>query len=58
MINRSRSNARVWEGRALIGGKVSKVTTNIILTTNVVKKALRLKLNPEESRIETAHRRK
>lgn len=53
-INWARSNARLWEGRALIGGKVSKVTTNVILTTNVVKQALGLKLTPEEERIEQA----
>ena len=57
-INWSRSNAKVWEGRALIGGKVSKVTTNIILTTNVIKKALGLPLEPDEQRIETATRRR
>lgn len=53
-INWSRSNAKVWEGRAMIGGKLSKVTTNITLTTNVIKKALGLPLEPEEQRIETA----
>lgn len=57
-INWSRSNAKVWEGRALIGGKVSKVTTNVILTTNVVKKALGLALDTEEQRIEDAHNKK
>jgi hypothetical protein len=34
-IDWSRKNAKLWEGRALIGGKVSKVTTNVMLTTNV-----------------------
>jgi len=53
-INWSRSNAKVWEGRAMIGGKLSKVTTNITLTTNVIKKALGLPLEAEEQRIETA----
>jgi DNA sulfur modification protein DndB len=53
-IDWSRSNARLWEGRALIGGKVSKVTTNVILTTNVVKQALRLELADEERRVEDA----
>lgn len=53
-IDWSRANAKVWEGRALIAGKVSKVTTNITLTTNVIKKALGLPLDPEELRIETA----
>jgi DNA sulfur modification protein DndB len=54
----SRKNARLWEGRALIGGKVSKVTTNLILTTNVIKKALALPLDDEQQRVENAHSRK
>lgn len=57
-IDWSRNNARVWEGRALIGGKVSKVTTNVILTTNVIKKALALPYDEEQQRVETAHTRK
>jgi len=54
-IDWSRSNARLWEGRALIGGKVSKVTTNVTLTTNVIKKQLGLDLSEEEQRVEDAH---
>jgi DNA sulfur modification protein DndB len=57
-IDWSRANAKVWEGRALIGGKVSKVTTNVTLTTNVIKKALGLPLDPEEQKIETATRKR
>ena len=57
-IDWSRHNAKVWEGRALIGGKVSKVTTNVILTTNVIKMALALPLDDEQSRVEAAHSRK
>ncbi|TVR64213.1 MAG: DNA sulfur modification protein DndB [Candidatus Competibacteraceae bacterium] len=57
-IDWSRGNAQVWEGRALIGGKVSKVTTNVVLTTNVIKQALALPLNEEQQRVETAHGRK
>jgi len=53
-IDWSRRNARVWEGRAMIGGKVSKVTTNVILTTNVVKQHLGIELSPEEQRVEDA----
>lgn len=53
-IDWSRTNAKVWEGRALIGGKVSKVTTNVILTTNVIKQALGLGLEDDEKRVETA----
>jgi DNA sulfur modification protein DndB len=57
-INWSRTNAKVWEGRALIGGKVSKVTTNVILTTNVIKQALGLPLADDEKRVETASRQR
>jgi DNA sulfur modification protein DndB len=53
-INWSRSNARLWEGRALIGGKVSKATTNIVLTTNVIKKQLGIELDPEEAKVEAS----
>ena len=53
-INWSRSNARLWEGRAMIGGKVSKVTTNVVLTTNVIKKALGVELSPDEQSVEAA----
>ncbi len=53
-IDWSKSNAKLWEGRALIGGKVSKGSTNIILTTNVLKKALGLALSSEEDRVESA----
>lgn len=57
-IDWSRSNAKLWEGRALIGGKVSKVTTNVILTTNVIKKALSLPLDDEQQKVEAAHGKK
>ena len=56
-VDWSRSNARLWEGRAMIGGRVSKATNNIILTTNVVKEALELDLSPEERRVEEAYQR-
>jgi DNA sulfur modification protein DndB len=35
-IDWSRGNASLWEGRAMIGGKISKVTTNVTLTTNAI----------------------
>ncbi len=53
-IDWSRHNAKLWEGRTLIGGKVSKVTTNITLTTNIIKKSLGLSLDDEEQRVENA----
>ncbi|ABQ26651.1 DNA sulfur modification protein DndB [Geotalea uraniireducens] len=57
-IDWSRNNAKIWEGRAIIGGKVSKSTTNVVLATNVIKKALSLSLSEEEQRVETAHLKK
>jgi DNA sulfur modification protein DndB len=53
-IDWSRGNGRLWEGRALIGGRVSKVGNNVLLTSNVLKKALGLPLDEEESKVEKA----
>jgi DNA sulfur modification protein DndB len=36
----SRSNAKLWEGRALVGGRISKNYNNLILTVNAIKKHL------------------
>ncbi len=53
-IDWSRSNAKLWEGRAMSGGRVSKSHNNVILTTNAIKSHLKLELGPEEQRIEDA----
>jgi DNA sulfur modification protein DndB len=53
----SRANARQWEGRALVGGKVSKSSANVILTTNAIRQILGLPLSPEEQRAEDAFHR-
>lgn len=55
-IDWSRTNTGLWEGRAMIGGRISKMTNSVILTTNVLKGALGLPLDAEESRVEEAHR--
>lgn len=52
-IDWAKSNTKLWEGRAMIGGRVSKAHTNVILTASVLKCALGLPLSPEERRIET-----
>jgi len=57
-IDWSRSNAKVWEGRAMSLGVLQKRNSNIILTTNVILKALGLPLAPEEQKIETAARKR
>lgn len=56
-INWRRSNGTLWEGRALIGGSVKKSGKNVTLTTNVIKRRLRLKLTDDERRIERAHKK-
>lgn len=56
-IDWSRSNAQVWEGRALIGGRVSKSSHNVTLTTNLIKQHLQLELGPEEDRVEQSFQR-
>jgi DNA sulfur modification protein DndB len=56
-IDWSRSNAKVWEGRALIGGRVSKASHNVTLMTNLIKQKLQLELGPEEDRVEQSFQR-
>ena len=51
-VDWARSNTKLWEGRAMIGGRVSKAHNNVILTASVLKKTLGLPLSPEEHRIE------
>jgi len=57
-IDWRRSNSKLWEGRALLGGQVSKAHQNVILTANAIKNHLGLALLPEEQRTEDAFRRK
>jgi DNA sulfur modification protein DndB len=52
----SRNNP-FWEGRALIGGRVSKSAQNVTLTTNAIKQELGLSLSAEETRLEEAYKR-
>ena len=52
-VDWSRDNATLWEGRALVGGRVSKAHNNVTLTTNTLKEILGLTLTKEEKRVET-----
>ena len=56
-IDWSRNNTKIWEGRALVGGRVSKTSSNVTLTTNLIKQKLGLNLSPEEKRLEAAYKR-
>lgn len=51
----SRQNTTLWEGRALVGGRVSKSAQNVTLTVNAIKNQLGLDLSPEEQRLENAY---
>ncbi len=57
-IDWSRSNARVWEGRAMVGGRVSKAGNHVTLTTNLIKRSLGLALADDEQRVEDAFNRR
>jgi len=45
-------NNKDWEGRPLINGSLTKITRNIILTSNLLKQRLNIPLTPEEVRLE------
>jgi DNA sulfur modification protein DndB len=51
-IDWSRSNTILWEGRAMIGGQMSKARSNIVRTASALKQILRLPLSPQEQRLE------
>jgi DNA sulfur modification protein DndB len=51
-IDWNRTNTHIWEGRAMVGGKISKAHTNLTLTTNYIKRILGLELNADECKIE------
>jgi len=54
-IDWSRNNRKLWEGRATIGGRVSKATNNVMLTANVIKKRLGLVLTDGQEKVERIH---
>lgn len=56
-IDWHRSNAELWEGRAMVGGRVTKAQQNVILTTNAIKQHLGLPLGADEHRMEEAFKR-
>lgn len=54
-VDWSRRNSQVWEGRAMLGGAMSKAGQNVTLTCNEIKRVLGLNLTPEEQAAESAH---
>ncbi|MFE6727481.1 DNA sulfur modification protein DndB [Streptomyces californicus] len=55
-VDWTRSNTD-WEGRAIVGGRVSKSHQNVTLTVNYLRTHLALPLSPEEQRVEDAYLR-
>lgn len=56
-VDWSRANSKIWEGRAMSAGRLSKRNANVTLTGNYLKQQLGLKLTPEEQELETEFRR-
>ena len=50
----SRNNTDQWEGRAMVGGRISRSSANVILTANVLMQRLGLPLPSEHAQIEDA----
>ena len=51
-----RKNTDIWEGRAMIGGQMSKARQNVQLTANFLKLALGLTLTSEEIKFEEKYK--
>jgi len=52
-INWSRSNSKDWEGRIMMGGRITKASTSVVLATAFIKRILNLELSPEERKAES-----
>ena len=52
LVDWRRSNTELWEGRAMVHGRISKARSNILLTGNVIKTTLGLELTAEEQALE------
>jgi len=51
-VDWSRANRTLWDGRALIAGKVNRGKNNVLLVSNVIVRALGLSLAAEAQRVE------
>jgi DNA sulfur modification protein DndB len=56
-IDWHRSNATTWEGRATVGGRVSKGAANVLLTAGYIRTMLGLPLPPDEQHAEDGFNR-
>ncbi len=51
-IDWSRRNSSIWEGRALVAGRVSKANNNVYLTATYLKQALGIALSDDDKALE------
>ncbi len=56
-LNWRRSNSKIWEGRCMLGGRIQKSSSNVTLTTNLLKHQVGLPLTSEEEQLEDAFKR-
>ena len=53
----SRDNTELWQGRALVSGRMTKGERNVVLIANVIKGAWGISLTSDEERIEKHYRK-
>ena len=53
-VDWSRSNQDLWEGRAMVHGRISKAKVHIQLTANLLRRQMGLRLSAEEEELETS----
>ena len=51
-IDWHRSNRKLWEGRAMVGGRMTNSQNNVTLTANVIKKTIGIALTQDEAKVE------
>ena len=56
-VDWSRANEDLWEGRAMVHGRISKARTNVRLTANYLRQHMGLQLNPDDEELERSLRR-
>lgn len=55
-VDWSRANHALWEGRALVAGRLNKSRNNVLLVSNVVLRAWGIPLSPEGEHVEAMFR--
>jgi len=56
-IDWSKANGKLWEGRAMVAGRLTKVQANVQLTANLLKGKLGVDLTEKEQELEDKHLR-